>query len=75
MNTANIVYKDMDESKKKEIIKKQSGISEKFRKISNAFDINYKKSEKATKKTIDDERKKYKVSDLQPDTSVSMSLF
>lgn len=74
MNTANIVYRDIDDDKKTKIISKQTKIADKFRKISNFFDIEYKKSEKEAKKTVDSEKKKYKLSDIE-DTNVDSSLF
>lgn len=76
MNTANIVYKDIDDDKKKNIIDKQTKIAKKFRSISNFFDIEYKKSEKDAKKMVDSEKKKYKLSDIEDNgISSSSSLF
>ena len=78
MNTGTLVYKDMDESRKKDIIKKQTKIADKFRKISNTFAIDSKSSEKEAKKTIESEKKKYKMSDvvdIHPDGGEMSSLF
>ena len=73
MNTSNIIYRDIDEDKKKKIISKQLKIVDKFRKISNFFNIEYKKAEKKSKESRDADKKKYKtseISDTAPDSSV-----
>lgn len=73
MNTSNVIYRDIDEDKKKKIINKQLKIVDKFRKISNFFNIEYKKAEKKTKESKDADKKKYKtseISDTAPDSSV-----
>ena len=73
MNTSNVIYRDIDEDKKKKIINKQLKIVDKFRKISNFFNIEYKKAEKKTKESRDADKKKYKtseISDTAPDSSV-----
>lgn len=76
INASNLVYKtDIDESRKKDIIKKQNKIASKFRSISNFFDITYKKSEKESKKSIKDEAKKYKASDFEQDNGSTYTLF
>jgi hypothetical protein len=75
MNANNLVYKDIEPAKKAEIIKKQTKIAENFRKISNSFDISYKKIEKETKKAIQDDKKKYTVKEIKSsDNSVEGSV-
>ena len=76
MNTANVMYKDMDDDTKKEIIRKQTGIANKFRKISNFFSIEYKKGEKKSRSEMKSEKKKYTTRELnnEPDAD-SSSLF
>lgn len=78
MNTGSLVYKDMDDNRKNAIVKKQTKIADKFRKISNTFAIDNKSSEKEAKKTIESEKKKYKISDVMdtnPDGGEASSLF
>lgn len=73
MNTSNIVYRDLDEDKKKKVIGKQLKIVDRFRKISNFFNIEYKKAEKKGKETREAEKKKFKTSEISstaPDSSV-----
>lgn len=66
INASNVIYKsDITDGEKQKIIAKQNRIAGAFRKISNFFDINYKKAEKESKKMAADEKKKYKISDVQ----------
>ena len=66
INASNVIYKsDISDSEKKSIINKQNKIAGTFRKISNFFDIDYKKAERDSKKMSDSEKKKYKISDVQ----------
>ena len=75
MNTANIVYRDMDEDKKKKVISKQTKIADRFRKISNFFNIEYKKAEKKSKESREAHKKKYKTTDITTTAPDSSSLF
>ena len=75
MNTSNIVYRDIDENKKKKIISKQLKIADKFRKISNVFNIEYKKAEKKSKHDRESDKKKYKTSEITDTVPDSSSLF
>ena len=73
MNTSNIVYRDLDEDKKKKVIGRQLKIVDRFRKISNFFNIEYKKAEKKGRESREADKKKYKtseISDTAPDSSV-----
>lgn len=66
INASNVIYKsDIDDGEKKKIIDKQTKIAGAFRKISNFFDIEYKKAERDSKRMAADEKRKYKVSDVQ----------
>ena len=75
MNTTNIVYRDMDEDKKKKVISKQTKIADRFRKISNFFNIEYKKAEKKSKESREKDKKKYKTQDITTTAPDSSSLF
>lgn len=75
MNTSNIVYRDIDEDKKKKIISKQLKIVDRFRKISNFFNIEYKRAEKKGRETKEAEKKKYKTSEISDTAPDSSSLF
>ena len=75
MNTTNVMYKDIDDASKKEIVRKQTKIADKFRKISNFFNIAYKKAEKKTKDTKKLEKEKYKTRDIMDTAPDSASLF
>ena len=75
MNTSNIVYRDIDEDKKKKIMSKQLKIVDRFRKISNFFNIEYKRAEKKGRETKEAEKKKYKTSEISDTAPDSSSLF
>lgn len=61
-NSAQIIYRqDINEDKKKKIMKKQVDIANKFRKISNTFAIDMTTSEKNARDLEQAEREKYNV--------------
>ena len=65
MNAYNVeANSSIDSSKRKEIAKKQIGIAEKFRKISNAVQIDAKQSDVKASRDIQSNKKKYKVDDV-----------
>lgn len=73
MNASNLAYKDIDPTKKQDIIRKQMKIADNFRKFANKLDINYKKFEKETKNDIQSDKKKYTVKEIKtPDNQDSM---
>ena len=81
MNAYNLEHNNtIDAERKREIIEKQMGISEKFRKVSNIAMIDAKKTDVEANKELQSTNKKYKVDELEEeiedvDDDSSISLF
>lgn len=72
VNANNIQYKsNIPDEDKVKIYGRQTGIADRFRKISNTFAVKMNKAEKNAEKDISLAKKKYKIDELQPDTGDS----
>jgi tetrahydromethanopterin S-methyltransferase subunit G len=72
MNAYNLEHNNtIDADKKKEIVEKQTAIADKFRKISNATNIDSKKTDVEASKELQNTKKKYKLDELEDEAESS----
>ena len=65
VNANNVMYKsNIPDEKKDAIFAKQTGIANKFRSVSNAFQVKINKAGKDAEKDIESNKRKYKISDI-----------
>lgn len=65
VNANNLMYKsNIPDEKKEQIYNKQTGIANKFRSVSNAFQVKMNKAGTSSARDIESQKRKYKISDL-----------